>query len=574
MPASATAAQALAAPKDGDMKEYIVTLGSMSEAARFYQDMEMPGGPLYIPNRSVECAARRPISRNTHYMLTDAEAEMIKHDGRVLAVELSPREQGLEFHPMITYKQSGAIWDKSGTVNTAHPNWGLLRSVEGVHRSSWGSDGTATVSADVVRYNTGKHVDVVIVDGTIDPEHPEFAVNEDGTGGSRVIQYNWFQHNPAVKNTTAGTYNYGSYYDGADTARTDNNNHGHHVAGIACGARHGWAREANIYNFDPYSTNINGDQSGYIMDYIREFHKNKPVNPETGRKNPTITNNSYGYSTILTTSGTTAWGYRGNVYTATDNVTYGVFYGGMVIFVVGGSNAIYFPVRSAATDADMVDAMNDGIICVAAAGNSYHLCDVPGGVDYDNYVVHNGSTYYHSRGTSPGAAEGVICVGSASVGVTEKKAQYSCTGPRVDIFAPGDNILSAVTVASEGTADDRNATYGVGMMGGTSMASPQVTGVLACALSQYPNMTQSEAMEFATTLSTKDQLTSVGTWGGTPFGDIAGYPWTEDLQNAPNRYLYLVKTRLDEGVNHPKARHKLRPTAGAVFPRTTRVRYG
>jgi hypothetical protein len=40
--------------------------------------METPGGALFIPDRAVPVFDRRPVSRNTHYRLTDEEAELIK----------------------------------------------------------------------------------------------------------------------------------------------------------------------------------------------------------------------------------------------------------------------------------------------------------------------------------------------------------------------------------------------------------------------------------------------------------------------------------------------------------------
>ena len=69
------------------MKVYVVTLRDRSKLEEFYQDMETPGGSLYIPNRSVDVSDRRPISRSTHYLLTDEEAELLRKDERVLSVE-------------------------------------------------------------------------------------------------------------------------------------------------------------------------------------------------------------------------------------------------------------------------------------------------------------------------------------------------------------------------------------------------------------------------------------------------------------------------------------------------------
>ena len=50
------------------MNEYIVTCRSYEDLENLYDDMETPGGSLYIPDRAVDLVHRRAISRNTHYM--------------------------------------------------------------------------------------------------------------------------------------------------------------------------------------------------------------------------------------------------------------------------------------------------------------------------------------------------------------------------------------------------------------------------------------------------------------------------------------------------------------------------
>ena len=39
-------------------------------------------------------------------------------------------------------------------------------------------------------------------------------------------------------------------------------------------------------------------------------------------------------------------------------------------------------------DADLQDAINDGVIVIASAGNSYWNCEISTGQDYNNYVGH------------------------------------------------------------------------------------------------------------------------------------------------------------------------------------------
>jgi len=86
-------------------KEYIVTLKNFEDLDNFYEDMETPGGNLYIPERKVDCHLRRPISRNTHYLLTDEEADVVRQDPRVLDVQLTPEERGLT--PVLMWTQTG-----------------------------------------------------------------------------------------------------------------------------------------------------------------------------------------------------------------------------------------------------------------------------------------------------------------------------------------------------------------------------------------------------------------------------------------------------------------------------------
>ena len=68
------------------MKEYIVTLHQRSDLENFYDDMETPGSPGYVPDRECHCCNRRPISRNTHYMLNDDEVKEIEKDSRVRSI--------------------------------------------------------------------------------------------------------------------------------------------------------------------------------------------------------------------------------------------------------------------------------------------------------------------------------------------------------------------------------------------------------------------------------------------------------------------------------------------------------
>ena len=532
------------------LREYIVTAKSWEVVDELCNDIETEGGDLYIPNRKVDVANPRPISRNTHYWLTDEEASLLKKDPRVLAVSLTPKEAGLTIRSY--YTQTETTWAKNTTNTNTHKNWGLLRCVEGAQRSNWGSNGTTTQSGTIQVNAEGRNVDVVIVDGMINPGHPEFNENIDGiSGNTRVIQYNWFQHNASVwPANPSNTYTYLPYTGGAGEA---DNNHGMHVAGTVAGNTQGWARSANIYNINPYSTDPNGLDALYIFDYIRAFHAAKPINPATGKKNPTICNHSWGYGYEFPMANIANLYYQGAFtnsapYSTAELISYGVY---------SVSPTAYAPARYAALEADIADAIADGIIQVGAASNDYTKIDVPGGVDYDNYFTDGVYAYYYHRGSSPSAYSDFICVGSVGLTVNEAKSNFSNCGPRVDIFAPGQSIISAVH--SGGTTDPRNGSFRLAKYSGTSMASPQVCGVLACALEIYPNMTQAQAKAYIAEYAKTSQMTDTG----------GSYNDFTSLQGAPNKYLFYYKERKDSGTTWPKVNYSLRSQSRISYPRTT-----
>jgi hypothetical protein len=530
------------------LREYIVTLRQFEDLDDFYNDMETEGGNLYIPGRAVELAARRPISRNTHYMLSDDEATVLKNDPRVEAVELTIAERGLKVVPYAV--QTSSNWDKSSTVNNVHRNWGLLRSTEGAPRSNWGSDGTASQTGTVTLTAEGRNVDVVIADGILNVNHPEFAKNADGTGGSRVIQYNWFQHTNQVTGGTNGVYSY-------NLLANDGNNHGNHVAGTACGNTQGWARQANIYNISPYSDAPSPIAGDAIFDYIRAWHNSKPINPATGYRNPTIINCSFGLSYQFDVAGVKQLYYRGTLISsdasATQLTNYGIYNNG-VNWVTDG--------RSASMDADTADAIRDGIIICASAGNWRVTIDIETGPDFNNYFIwsYGGVDYTvpYMTGTSPAAGSTVICVGAIDSTVSERKSDYSSRGPRVDVFAPGNNIISSVNTGT--VADSRNSSFFLSKLSGTSMAGPQVTGVLACLLEIYPRWKQSDARDYIANTSKASQVVDTG-------GALSD--WFA-LRGANNKYLYYRQERPQTGSAWPKVNYNTRPTSGVAYPRFTR----
>lgn len=548
-----------------ELKEYIVTLHNREDLESFYDDMETPGGNLYIPDRKVELTSRRPISRNTHYMLTEEEAIEVKNDPRVWDVESMdfmvanlPKPNG--------YSIENGAFDKSAFFSLSYINWGIARHVSELNSANWGTDGVSTLNETVTITASGKNVDVVIVDGHFDPAHPEFAVNSDGTGGSRVQQINWFNYGGS------GNYVYTPYVDAGDANLTNDNNHGCHVAGTVAGNTQGWARDANIYNINPYGTNPNGSAASVArFDYIRQWHNTKAVNPSTGRRNPTITNHSYG-SVIPTTGYDASTGainpinrivYRGVDYNPGRDLNISELnargvYGSNV-------NAIEIPAWFTAYNADVEDAIADGVIIVSAAGNGSWKIVKSGNQDYNNLFYYDyfgfsqGPYALHRDDGAVGALgndSGSIIVGSLNTTTDERKSSFSECGDAVTIYAAGGNIQSSVH--TPGVADSRNTSYYQTLKNGTSMASPQVCGILALLAETKPGITQSEARQWLIDNGVKDEMFDSGADDAT---DVTS------LQGAPNLLVRWINQRKESGATYPLQTTGARSLYKVKYPR-------
>ena len=549
------------------LAEYIVTCKSYEDLENLYDDMETPGGSLYIPDRAVDLVHRRTISRNTHYMLTAAEAEEIRNDERVLACEINPTDMGLVAEPF--WVQTGDFNKTSSTFSGDDSNWGLYRVIKGDSVANWGSDNiTEITNQQIITTTSGKDVDVLIVDSPVNPDHPEFAVNPDGTGGSRVIDFNWLQYNSVLGHGANGTYDY---------SQGTSNDHGTHVAGTVAGNTQGFARDANIYHMD-FMEDGSGKTGWTTMlwDYIRHFHKNKPINPATGRRNPTITNHSWGYNYQLAFTFDSVFSVttRGNttILSGTSAEKKAALEAaGIPGFAGQGQGIMPAPARYYAIEEDIKDMMDDGVIMIGAAGNMGYPIDLPSGLDYDNsYFVFQYGNFLSHRGSTPTAVDGCICVGSIGSKTTENKSYFSNWGPRVDVWAPGSDIISAVYDNASPffsylplVADSRNSSYYLASIDGTSMASPHVTGVIACLLETEPNLTQAEALQYLK----EHCLAEVGDPGGNPSSVNTGY---EALgSNSNNRYLFIERKREVTGsLQQTRFKNRNPDTAGIKYPRT------
>ena len=139
------------------------------------------------------------------------------------------------------------------------------------------------------------------------------------------------------------------------------------------------------------------------------------------------------------------------------------------------------------------------------------------------------------RGGSPASAVGVICVGNVSTiaDTPEEKSEDSESGPRVDVWAPGTNIVSTTSTTNDfgaTTAYPFNSNYKIMSISGTSMASPQVAGLAAQLLQVYPTATPAQIRQKVIDTSTANMLYTTGL--STDYSD------SRSLHGGPNRYAY------------------------------------
>lgn len=421
-------------------------------------------------------------------------------------------------------------WSKASTLTAEDRNWGIFRCYQGATVANWGFDGAPNQSGTVSMVNGGSDVDIVIVDGVIDPAHPEFAVNADGTGGSRVKYYNWYAAN------ISGDPNFGKSYSPPITTTApdsaDDSRHAVFVAGVAAGNTQGWAPNANIYNLSPqYVTG--GVGYLYVYQYILAWHQQKRAQ---GNKNPSIVNNSWYSRYTIPYGSITSVTWRGTTYTGPFTIVQLNSYG----ITVNSSGDCIVALRNATMDAQIQSCIDAGIIMVGSAGNNSTRISQPGDIDYDNTLTapgfNSGNPIYYTRGSSPVATPNTICVGAIRSGVTPQdgKANFSNTGPRIDIWAPGAYITSSWLTSGQPTGtgypnpvpDPRNPAYYIAKYSGTSFAAPQITGILATQLARNPEMTQAAAMSFIKASAKSGQIPDSN----------GGYTDLYSLQGAPNKY--------------------------------------
>ena len=510
------------------MQEYVIVAKSEADIDSLHAELVAKG---------TEVADLVPLNELMyHYMLEDDEAAKLATDPRVEHIHKKLPDRTIRLHtvapdvvetPRAYNNTAGNFARRATNPDFYNVNWGLRRATQATTESAPG----ATYSAD--RDGTG--VDIVIMDDGVQSGHPEF-------DGRLQTGFDWYAGAGVAGTMPTGFYDY-SIYGEAE--------HGTHVAGIAAGKTYGAAKGANIYSLRIFDNTTSGPAKSFdaytAFDLLRAWHirKNTAGPHYTGR--PTIVNMSWGY----------VWYYSDNPNRPSQKVINKISYEGTTTNyasytqylsskgMVGPDHCIVDP----ATETRIAQGQTAGIVYITAAGNYGHKIDVSGGADYNNYytlpfnntiTTANSPIYYH-RGGSPSGTVRVSASDSATVrsgsNYLEQLAYYSERGPGCDIISPGTDITSSTSNASSFSpfqyvfGTQQQNTFNACKIAGTSMATPQVTGVVALYLQANPSATPAAVKTWLLGQAKSNQVynptTSTNAWSNSTA-----------LLGAPNKYLY------------------------------------
>ena len=399
------------------------------------------------------------------------------------------------------------------------------------------------------------------------------------------------------------------------------------VLSVSGGTICGFAKKANLYAM--YL--VTGDSPTECIQALIDWHNAKPINPETGEKNPTIMIAEYQYlqdrrtaipvdsvSKINKADGTVvnrpgaSWGSDYSEFVRENIIPFRVYNPSLANYtwsVVMPSQSEYTSLKTA-----LENAWNNGVVCINAAGNNggtYNKnsskyatsLDIDAGPDYDvinveynqnNVATTNNTTrWYPFVPYGPAGVDNNIDV-AAGYNSEEYPGLdgYSTRGPGIDIVGLGANTWSSFPATTYG------GTYKWGMFSGTSCATPTVVGKAACIMEEYfwyngtwPTPDQTKEILLAKAKNKCRGMSSGGSgfnWSNVPsadgtsisntisslnlriydgYGGNGSYTYTEMTGTTPLRAYFDPQDHDSHPFLHKIKHHGKRPSSGMTYPR-------
>ena len=572
------------------LKRYTLAVTSAEHWNEIHGALTIDSNQDGIPDRKVTCTDEHSISavRGT-YELTEEEAAQISRHPHIKWIELSLKDNKDSYpEPQLVEPLRFDSDVKIYRDLTSNAPPGVTTAGE-LNRTNWAVPRVSGIATNGELYPNvvgsippqqgnveyiydGRHVDIVIHDSGVLQSHPEF-LNDDGTSRVHDIVLDFpYYLDPGYFNSNGYTYTLEDGSTGIQTARAeawweDNNarsaefvllpeivipsgynrngalgigtaggnnlgsGHGTSAASLAAGKNFGLAFKSNIWNMPAISDNVGMDiETAY--DLIAFFHQYKPVNTETGRRNPTVVNGSWGYQAAVLSSGVLDYRFTGITSTIDMSFVASGDPAGVEDMIIGFNNQVIGAFkswssssRSNSTDEAGDELMDAGVIYIAAAGNNnqyvglgftdpYRLNGLQdaffgsndprpefGGLrcptSHRDWMNPQGIGFDDSTGYHP-----VINVGAmddfVETNYKERKASYSNSGPGVDIYAPANDTLAA-GLPSGLYADYRrhdNPNHFDNRFSGTSAAAPVVAGLVALYMQRNPGATSQEVRQW------------------------------------------------------------------------------
>lgn len=500
-----------------------------------------------IPVRACPCIDNfSNLKSIAEFSLTPLEASELLKDSRIKSVSLNLHKlSGYNDVEPCAIQQVSAI-GKENWMHEKDSNLGFVYSgrtdpTDGAYTSSINIFTPGEIDQKFFDYEynlTGKGVDIVVVDTGVDASHPEF---NDSLGNSRVQQINWFTTTGVAGTQPANFYKDFDY-------------HGTHCAGTTAGKTYGWGKDSNVY-----SLKIIGDTGTTVSvekayELILAWHKSKPINPSTGFKRPTVVSNSWAHNPLIGPIGETTWlpnSVKHNGTTYTRFVDYSSL--SSLQELTGIYLAYSASVRAFGTMNNLIygsiikECLDEGIHVVFAAGNYSNISSKPGDIWNNNTIDITGS-YIGSNNRQANYDvdtdgqlfvsrhflhddDRAILVGNL-YSTYNTSAPYfdpalsSTRGPRVDMWAAGTSITSAGSKDSELNKEigenflDKDLRQSPGdavpypgstdhsilKITGTSMACPQVAGIIACILEANPGWSPLKVKKVLEKTAVKNQI--------------------------------------------------------------------